>query len=254
MTSDTGLDGGAPAAEAERLRGMLAAATARLTQTAARLSDAQAREDSGLPGWSRGHVLAHLARNADSLRNLLVWARTGTETPQYASASERAEGIEAGAGLPVATLLADLDASAAALDAEAAMLPDEAWAARVRGGPGGRGNDHPAWYTLWRRLTEVEFHHVDLRAGYEPAQWPEAFATCALQQVAAAFAGPHSPAVVLRAVDVPVLAQIGPPGAPDPLITVTGDVRPLVAWLAGRSARTGLAVGPAGPLPELPPL
>ncbi len=135
MTSDTGLDGNAPAAEAERLRGMLAAATARLRQTAARLSDAQAREDSGLPGWSRGHILAHLARNADSLRNLLSWARTGTETPQYASTSEREEGIEAGAGLPVAALLADLDASAAALDAEAGLLPDAAWAARVRGGP-----------------------------------------------------------------------------------------------------------------------
>ncbi len=93
---------------------------------------------------------------------------------------------------------------------------------------------------------------MDLRAGYEPTQWPEEFATYALQQVAAAFAGPHCPAAVLRAVDVPVLAQIGPAGAPA-TVTVTGDVRLLLAWLAGRSAGSGLAAEPAGPLPELPP-
>ncbi len=61
-------------------------ATARLRQTAAGLSDDQAREPSLLPGWSRGHVLTHIARNADSLRNLLIWARTGVETPQYSGA------------------------------------------------------------------------------------------------------------------------------------------------------------------------
>jgi hypothetical protein len=38
-----------------------------------------------LPGWSRGHVLTHLARNADGGRRLLVWARTGVESFEYAS-------------------------------------------------------------------------------------------------------------------------------------------------------------------------
>lgn len=57
--------------------------TARLAATAAALTDDQVREPSLLPGWSRGHVLTHVARNADGLRNLLIWARTGVETPQY---------------------------------------------------------------------------------------------------------------------------------------------------------------------------
>ena len=82
-------DGTAPAAQAAQLRGAVAAATERFRRTAAGLSDQQAREPSALPGWSRGHVLAHLARNADSLRNLLIWARTGIETPQYRDADER---------------------------------------------------------------------------------------------------------------------------------------------------------------------
>lgn len=241
-------DGTAPAAQAAQLRGAVAAATERFRRTAAGLSDQQAREPSALPGWSRGHVLAHLARNADSLRNLLIWARTGTETPQYRDADERARGIEMGAGRPAAELLADPDSSAAELDAEAARLPDDAWAAQVRGMG---GNEHPAWYTLWRRLTEVEFHHVDLAAGYAPADWPQDFASAGLQRVAANFAGPHCPAVEMRATDAPVLVLIGPGGQADTV--VTGPVRALLAWLTGRGDGAGLSSEQAGPLPVLPP-
>src|SRR6266487_233065 len=72
------------------------AATDRLLATAAALSDAQAREPSLLPVWSRGHVLTHIARNADGLANLLRWAGTGRETPMYASAASRTADIAAG--------------------------------------------------------------------------------------------------------------------------------------------------------------
>src|SRR5215472_4781932 len=111
-------DAGDPAGAAPSLRGMVEAATDLLLRSAEGVSDQQARQPSLLPGWSRGHLLTHVARNADSLRNLLVWARTGVETPQYRHPDERAEGIAAGAGRSAAELLADLAASAAALDAE----------------------------------------------------------------------------------------------------------------------------------------
>ena len=62
-------------------------------QAAARLEPAQVTEPSRLPGWTRGHVLSHLARNADALVNLLTWARTGVETVMYASAEARDEEI-----------------------------------------------------------------------------------------------------------------------------------------------------------------
>src|SRR5213080_825186 len=107
------------------ISGLLArvgAATDRLMATAAALSDAQAREPSLLAGWSRGHVLTHIARNADGLVNLLRWARTGTQTPMYASAESRAADIEAGAGRPAADLAADVRESAAALAAQAASM------------------------------------------------------------------------------------------------------------------------------------
>jgi maleylpyruvate isomerase len=245
---DDRIEPGDPAGTAARLRARVAAATSLLRASAERVSDQQAREPSLLPGWSRGHLLTHIARNADSLRNLLIWARTGVPTPQYSSLDERTHGIERGAGRSPAELLADLGASAAALDAEAARLPDAAWAAQVRGF---QGNEHAGWYTLWRRLTEVEIHHVDLGAGYSPADWPEAFATYCLEQVAPSFAGPHSPAVMLQSSDSPVAVRIGP-ARDQPATTVTGPVRTLLAWLTGRSAGDGLTAEPAGPLPALP--
>jgi maleylpyruvate isomerase len=232
-----------PAGTARRLQARVSAATALLHASASQVSDQQAREPSLLPGWSRGHLLTHLARNADSLRNLLTWARTGVPTPQYSSQQERNDGIERGAARPAAELLADLAESAAALDAAAMSLPAKAWAADV--------GLHAGWYTLWRRLTEVEIHHVDLGLGYGPADWPEAFATYSLEQTAQRFADASSPAVLLRTTDTPVAVRIGPPGD-QPATTVTGPVRALLAWLTGRSAGDGLSAEPAGPLPALP--
>lgn len=246
--SGDGINPSDPPGTAGRLRARVATATTLLLASAERISDGQAREPSLLPGWSRGHLLTHIARNADSLRNLLIWARTGVQTPQYRDQDERTEGIEAGAGRPASELLADLYASAAALDAEAARLPDAAWAATVTGA---QGSEHSGWYTLWRRLAEVEIHHVDLGVGYDPADWPQPFVTYCLQQVAISFAGPRSPAVTLQSADVPVIVRIGPAGE-RPATTVTGPAAMLLAWLTGRSSGAGLTAEPAGPLPALP--
>jgi maleylpyruvate isomerase len=224
-------------------------ATQRLVQTAAGISDEQARGPSLLPDWSRGHVLTHLARNADSLRNLLTWARTGVETPQYPSVEARDAAIDEGAGRPVAAIIDDIGTSAAALAAEAAILTDQNWAAEVRGM---NANSHPAWYTLWRRLVEVEIHHVDLDAGYGPQDWPEPFASECLVLASGRFAGPDSPAARLVSSDGGASFRIGPPSQ-EPAVEIIGPTRDLLAWLTGRSTGPGLTAEPAGPLPPLPP-
>ncbi len=73
----------------EQNLGRITQAHDRLMTTAAALTDEQARAPSLLPGWTRGHVITHIARNADSLGNLLIWAQTGVQTPQYANWDER---------------------------------------------------------------------------------------------------------------------------------------------------------------------
>ena len=104
------------ATSAGQLREQVGGATDRLLATAAQLTDEQVKAPSLLPGWSRGHVLTHLARNADGLRNLLIWARTGVPTPQYASPQARDAAIAAGADRTAAEQAADIRDSAAAFD------------------------------------------------------------------------------------------------------------------------------------------
>lgn len=238
----------APARQAAQLRSRLDIATERLLRTAAGITDAQAREPSRLPGWSRGHLLTHIARNADGLRNLLIWARTGVETPMYATPDARAEGIAAGAGRSAADLRTDLETSAIAFAAEAASLADADWAAAVRG-PG--GVPHMAWFTLWRRLSEVEIHHVDLGSGYRPDDWPEAFAKETLTLAADRLTTPDVAAALLVSADDASTRRIGPAEA-QPELEIAGPTRQLLAWLIGRSTGDELATKPAGPLPPLP--
>jgi maleylpyruvate isomerase len=151
----------------------------RLAGTTAALGDDEITEASLLPGWSRGHVLTHVARNADALRNLLIWARTGVMTPAYASQRARDEAIEAGARRKAGELLADVTESADAFRAEAVPLPPAAWQATVSLLD---GVEFPATQLLTKRLVEVELHHTDLGCGYRRADWPAAFATMDLPE------------------------------------------------------------------------
>jgi maleylpyruvate isomerase len=237
------------------LRERVDQATARLITTMARLTDEQAREPSLLPGWSRGHVLTHLARNADGLRNLLIWARTGVKTPQYPSAEARDAAIEAGSGRPAAELAAELDRSAAGFAAEAVSLPGSAWVAEVHGitGPG-----HPAWFTLFRRLTEVEMHHVDLCLSYVPADWPAEFVNDELEQVTGRFASrddmPACEVEVTGPAGEPVQRFVFPSGRDDCAagpVTVSGPGWLVLAWLTGRDDGTALSVT-GGSRPRIP--
>ena len=146
-------------------------ATTLLLVTAAQLTDEQVRQPSLLPGWTRGHVLTHLARGGDALRNLLDGARTGIPRPAYASPQARDADIEAGAGRSAAELAADVRDSAAAFRAAALAMPDESWATKVTVPTG----PAPASHLLVRRLVEIELHHVDLGCDYRPSDWPTTF-------------------------------------------------------------------------------
>ena len=154
-------------------------ATQRLLDAARIIPEADLRAPSLLPGWTRAHVLAHLARNADAIRNLLIGARSGQDRPAYASADARDAGIEQGAAMSARDLMADLADSSMALRTIARQLPDQAWQVQVRvldSAP------FPAAGLLTRRLVEVELHHCDLAVGYGPADWPAAFAAMDLPE------------------------------------------------------------------------
>ena len=228
----------------------LGAATARLLATSAGFTDAQVREPSLLPGWTRGHVLSHVARNADGLGNLLRWAHTGTQIPMYASAQAREADIEAGAARTAAELAAAVRHSAAEFAERAASLPAEAWMVPVRAL---RGGPFPAHGILEHRLSEVEIHHVDLGAGYLPGDWPEDFIGGCLPRVARSFSGREdTPGCRVLPDGAEEGFWIGPPGRGAPPVVVAGPARDLLAWLLGRGSGTGLRVTPGANLPMLP--
>ena len=137
--------------------------TSLLVRTAAALDDETIRVASLCEGWTRAHVLSHLARNADALGNLVGWAVTGTPRAMYDSPDSRDADIAAGATRGAQEIFTDLSDSAARFASEAASLggaPEKA-EVEMRGGRVVRGEQLP---TL--RLMEVVFHHVDLDAGY----------------------------------------------------------------------------------------
>ncbi|MFH8370798.1 maleylpyruvate isomerase family mycothiol-dependent enzyme [Streptomyces sp. NPDC018031] len=224
-------------------------ATDRLLTAAAGLDDEAAAAPSLLPGWTRGHVLAHLSRNADALTNLLTWARTGEETPMYASEGARDADIQRDAHRPLAVHLDDLRTSAHRFNAAAAALPRDRWEYQVamRNGVVER-----AARLTFRRLVEVELHHVDLDLGYTLDDLPSDFVEQELDFLTGEkFAGhPKVPALRLRA-EGGTERVTG--RADEPPVTVTGSPTALVGWLTGRSDGSDLKITD-GALPALPPL
>jgi maleylpyruvate isomerase len=149
------------------------AATDLLLHSAGSLSEGQLRGPSRLPGWTRAHVLAHLARNGEAMANLLRGARTGTPATAYLSQEARDAAIEEGATRPLTVLLPELIDAAGLFRAEGFDVPDTAWDRPVRILASA---EFPAAEVLVRRLVEIELHHVDLGVGYDWRDWPETFA------------------------------------------------------------------------------
>ena len=226
----------------------LQSATGRLLDGVASLSDAAATQPSLLPGWSRGHVLTHLARNAEGSTRLLTWARTGVPSYEYESAEARAAAIEAGAGRPAKVLIEDVLRTTAALEEAAAGMPPQAWRRVVRYTG---GQERPADVILPSRLAEVLIHHVDLDLGFMPGDWPGFFVTDMLRLLASSLSQRDGIAAMrLASSDGGGSYSIGDAGSAN--ITVTGSGPELLAWLLGRADGRRIGREPDGPLPALP--
>jgi maleylpyruvate isomerase len=168
-------DGGGP--PQARIDGCLAAQAA-LDEAIAGLDDTTARSPSTLPDWSVGHVLTHIARNADSVVWRLEGAARGELRDQYPGGLEqRHADIEAGAGRPADELVADVRASSAAVARVVAALPDAAWDSPSRTS---RGVVEPSREVILSRWREVVVHHGDL--GLAPVPLPPALVALWLER------------------------------------------------------------------------
>jgi len=224
------------------------AATARLLATVDGLGDAHVGKASSLPGWTVGHVLTHVARNADGNRRIAGGAARGEVLEQYPHGVEgRAADIEAGAGRPAADLAVDVRTSAAALDATWMALPIGAWDQTVRPMSG----EQPVRQTVVSRRREVEVHHIDLGLGYRPGDWPAAFVARELERAGSGLPGrlPPGTAVRLAGRDLEWAIEVGDGPAS---VSVSGPGAWVLAWLLGRRVPASALWAPAG-LPDLGP-
>lgn len=189
--------------------------------TLARLTDDEARGPSLLPGWSRGHVVTHMARNADALNRFAMGAITGVPAAEMYPGGPvaRASAIEEGADRPAELLTADFRFAGRRVLDSLGRIPADRFLEPVNWRKAVTAQFIPV--LRWR---ELEIHHADLGLGYTPADWPENFVEGTLESELPALRA-HHPDV--RVPDLPRAE--------------------LLAWLIGRPMRDGLPAVPAWP-------
>ena len=186
-----------------------------------------ASEPSDLPGWTRGHVVAHLLGNAEGMLNLTRWASTGERTLMYPYPEARMEAINERATWPLARLRDELGVRITEIAGAVDSLHEPLAAHDLLLGS---GSAIEAWEIPAMRLREVEIHHVDLASGYSAADWSGRFVLRTLNQVVPFFAAHRTmPAAQFRATDTGRVWDFGQLG-PDLL----GRESDLLAWLIGR--------------------
>ncbi len=221
---------------------LVAAETDRLLSTAASFRNDAVLAPSLCEGWSRGHVLAHLARNADALVRVCDVALTGHPDTMYDDVASRDADIERGARRSADDHATDLRDSAARLAGRLEALRPEHAAVRVERTPG--GFPIAVGMVAFMRLREVVFHHVDLDAGYTFAHAPAEVVALFLRDAANRLAHDDAPPSLHLVTDEGDEHVVGEGAS-----RVTGPAAQVLLWLArGRTA----GVRFDGPVPTLP--
>lgn len=218
-------------------------ATARYLGALSELSEDDVRAPSLLPGWTRAHVITHLARNADALSNVLHGAQAGEVRAMYPSQEQRDADVEAGSGRPLNELLADAVASAGRW----VQAANELHTSRLEA-PGKRlDGDEDTWpvrRVATMRRTEVEVHHADLGIGYTAMEWPADLVEALMKRRHRELTD-EGVGLSWRATDTGSAWGTGIDGP-----EVTGLAADIVWWLLGRGTGEGLTSS-TGELPQL---
>jgi maleylpyruvate isomerase len=243
---------------ADDLGGLLHAAAAahrRMQVSASRMTDDDCRGPSLLPGWSRGHVLTHWARNADGQSRMLLAAMQGEIAAQYPGGdAQRERDIEAGAARPARLIHSDVRTAIDRIEGVWRRMPADAWSRPTAARIGSR----PAWMSVWARWRESEVHHIDLDAGYAHGHWPAEFVDLLLPRVMPTLATRLDGEITVRieTIDRDPLVTATAANAAEDLVIVRGPASAVLCWLLGRaSAAAGdLEVTRSGQAWQLPRL
>jgi maleylpyruvate isomerase len=190
----------------------------RLTSDLRSMTPADPATPTSLPGWTVGHVLTHIARNADSTLRMLAGL------PQYWKGVEsRTSDIELGAGRRWDELVEDVAATNDAVIRRIREVGD--WSGSVQSTTAQR----PKATVPEMRRREVEIHHADVGLGYGFADLPGDFVAYESRRLTGLWQSRQ---------------PMGMTALPDQVLRLPERER--LAWLCGRLVVAG--VQPAGVL------
>jgi maleylpyruvate isomerase len=208
-------------------------AVTRLNTLLADLDDDTARAGSGLPGWSRGHVITHIANVSEAMTRQVEEALQGRLVEVYdGGRPARDAGIEAGAHRPAAELTTHLERATTALVTAWNKVGPDDWSRPVQHR---NSNLAAALDATWR---ELAIHTVDLDLGITPTSWSTAFCLHLLDFLRSRT--PDTTHLVLQPDDGPTWET----GTGDRRV-LAGKLTDLTAWYAGRT--------PPGPIHGITP-
>jgi len=225
---------------------LMDAQTEILLETVDALSEDDLASASSLPGWSRGHVLAHLAGNAEGLGRRARSMIDEIPRAMYESPEARSGDIEWRSGRSIAQHRLALSATHDDARRDFAGLPqarrDEV--VEIRGGLTVRMGDFPLL-----RVQEVCIHHSDLGMDcYTWEDWPDELGAWALPRAVGTFASRGDFPVAWVEADgkrMPITGGEGP--------GLAGSSQELLAWITGRAPGKGLAPVGLAAVPAPPP-
>ena len=221
----------------------VAAETERVVAAAESIGDEGLSAPSLCEGWSRGHVLTHIARNADALARVCAVATDGVDDTMYDSGDARDADIAAGAGRPADEQAADVRDSAARLAAKLDALGPAQADVSVRRLP--ESEQRIAVGTVpFLRVRELVYHHVDLDVGYTFADAPADVVAMLLANAVSRLAHEDEPPALTLTTEEGDHYVIG-----EGTTCVSGPRASVLLWLA-RGRADGVTFD--GPVPTLP--
>ena len=229
----------------------------RMWVSAGCMTDEECHAPSLLPTWSRAHVLAHWARNADGQTRMLTAAMRGEIAAQYPGGDvQRSADIAAGAARPGWVILQDVRAALDRIEDVWRRMPAEVWRRPTDARMGRRA----AWQSVWARWRETEIHHVDLASGYTHRNWPRVFVQLMLPRVLLTMDARLVDEIAVRVEtnDGGWTRSWAGAGASGDDVLVRGTASAVLCWLLGRPTPVGDALGASVsgrpcPLPGLRP-